>query len=494
MRDHQADGAAVAGRKITVLFVVSECAPLIKTGGLADVAGALPRALAPLACDVRVLLPAYPGMSARATPGDAGLDLGHLFGGPARVRKGQAEGLQLLLLEAPHLFQRDGSPYLDAAGRDWGDNHRRFAALCRAAAEIGRVGLDGWRPQVVHAHDWQAGLVPLYLREVANRPATVLTVHNIAFQGLFDAAVQGELGLAASGFVPEGYEFHNRIGFLKAGLVYADAITTVSPTYAEELTTPQFGMGLEGVIAARAGRLHGILNGIDLETWDPERDPDISPFGLARLTARRANRQALVEDFELAPGAGPVFGVVSRLAWQKGLDLLLASLPELLAAGGRLVLLGSGERSLEAAFLNAAAENSGRVGVRLGYDEALSHRIYAGADMIVVPSRFEPCGLTQLYAMRYGALPIVARTGGLADTVIDANDAALRAGVATGFVFAPGSAAELAGAVRRATDCFQHPALWTKMQRNAMRHPVGWDVSAARYRALYEEVTATRQA
>jgi starch synthase len=492
--DHEADGAAVAGREIAVLFVVSECAPLVKTGGLADVAGALPRALAPLGCDVRVLLPAYPGLSERTASGEPVLEIADLFGGPARVRAAEADGLDLLLLEAPHLYGREGSPYLDASGRDWPDNHRRFAALARAGAAIGGGALAGWRPEVVHAHDWQAGLAPLYLRGAAARPATVLTIHNIAFQGQFDARLRHELGLPESGFTPEGYEFHGRIGFLKAGLVYADMITTVSPTYAKELTTPEFGMGLEGVIAARAASLHGILNGIDLDAWNPERDPAIETFGLRRLTARRANRRALIDALALEPGAGPIFGVVTRLAWQKGMDLLLAALPQLLEAGGSLVLLGSGERTLEDALARAAMRNPGRVAVRFGYDEALSHRIYAGSDAVIVPSRFEPCGLTQLYAMRYGALPVVARTGGLADTVIDANEAALRVGVATGFEFAPASVGALVDAIGRAAQCFRDPRLWAGMQRNAMRHPSGWDTSAARYRALYDRLTEKPEA
>jgi starch synthase len=498
----------VAGRQIAVLFVVSECAPLVKTGGLADVAGALPRALAPLGCDVRVLLPAYPGIAeqtgAGETRGDAAQDgtargetvaFPDLFGGATEVRAAEADGLALLLLDAPHLFARGGSPYLDAGGRDWPDNHRRFAALCRAGAQIGLHGLPGgWRPDVVHAHDWQGGLTPLYLHGSVDRPATVMTVHNIAFQGLFDAAARHELGLPEAGFTPAGYEFHGRIGFLKAGLVFADAITTVSPGYAKELTTPGFGMGLHGVIAERAARLHGILNGIDLRVWDPERDPAIRPFGADRLSDRAANRRPLADAFALEPGPGPVFGVVSRLAGQKGLDLLLAALPQLVAAGGSLVLLGSGDRSLEEAFGRAAAVHAGRVGVRLGYDEALAHRIYAGADAIIVPSRFEPCGLTQLYAMRYGALPVVARTGGLADTVIDANEAALRAGVATSFQVARGSAAALADGIERAAGCFRDRDLWARMQRNAMRFPSGWDTSAARYRALYDQTIADLRA
>lgn len=494
--DHQADGGTLAGCPIDVLFVASECAPLLKTGGLADVVGALPRALAGAGCRVRVLMPAYPGVAdtAGATGGTAAVfEPGEILGVPARVLSGAVAGLDLLLLDAPELFGRPGGPYCDDGLRDWPDNHLRFGALCRAAAEIARAGLtDGWRPQVVHAHDWQAGLAPLYLSELPDRPATVMTIHNVAFQGNFDAGVRRALELPEAGFTPQGYEFWGRVGFLKAGLVHADAITTVSPTYARELTTAEFGFDMQGVIAERAGRLHGILNGIDLVDWNPETDPEIVPFGLRRLPARRKNRAALAAEFAIEPGDGPVFGVVSRLSWQKGLDLLLGALPQLGEQGGSLVVLGSGEPELEQAFRDAAARHPARVGVLIGYDEVLAHRIYAGADALLVPSRFEPCGLTQLYAMRYGALPVVARTGGLADTVIDANEAALRAEVATGFQFTAGSADALAGGIGRACGLFRDRPAWTRAQRNAMRAPVGWEQSAGRYRDLYESLLPAR--
>lgn len=476
-----------------MLFAASECVPLVKTGGLADVVGALPLALAGAGCRVRVLMPAYPGAAGKASIGDSLLELPGLFGGPARVLAARAAGLDLLLLDAPHLYDRPGGPYLDDAQRDWPDNHRRFGALGAVAAIIGegRLG-DGWRPQIVHAHDWQAGLAPLYLSAVPGRPATVTTIHNVAFQGNFDAAARHDLGLPHQGFTAEGYEFWGRVSFLKAGLIYSDAITTVSPTYARELMTAEFGFDMQGVIAARAERLHGILNGIDMDAWNPETDPAVIPFGPRRMGARQKNRAALAAEFGIDPADGPVFAVVSRLSWQKGLDLLLEALPRLLAEDGSLVLIGTGEPDLEAGFRAAAARHPGRVGVRIGYDEALAHRIYAGADALLVPSRFEPCGLTQMYAMRYGALPVVARTGGLADTVIDANEAALSAGAATGFQFTPGQADALAWAIGRACALFRNQPAWAKAQRNAMRMPVGWESSAARYRALYDSLVAGR--
>jgi starch synthase len=475
--------------KMNVLFVVSECAPLIKTGGLADVAGALPGALAREGCPVRVLMPAYPGLEPKLTDSRELLTFDDLFGGPARVVGGQAAGLDLLLLDAPHLYDRVGLIYLGPDGKDWPDNAARFAALSWAGARIGLGELnDGWRADVVHAHDWQAGLTPVYLSAMPGRPATVMTIHNISYQGHAPAWLRDALRLPASGFTPQGFEFWGGINFLKAGVVYADAITTVSPSYAHELMSPDFGMGLEGVIEARAGRLHGILNGIDLDCWDPESDPAVLPFGPRTMARRAANRQALAEEFGIET-EGPLFGVVSRLTPQKGLDLLLSSLHDLLDRQAGLVLLGSGDPDLEHAFTGAAHAHPGQVGVRIGYDEPLSHRIYAGSDVIVVPSRFEPCGLTQLYGLRYGALPLVARTGGLADTVIDANDAARKAGAATGFQFQPGSVRALKEAINRACDCFLDNKVWRHMQRNAMKHPVGWETSAASYRALYESLT-----
>lgn len=485
------NGTASAADALDVLFVVSECAPLVKTGGLADVAGSLPDALAATGCAVRVLLPAYPGLAERLENCEELLRIDALFGAPASVISGGHGALNCLMLDAPHLFDRAGSIYLGPDGRDWPDNDIRFAALAFAGARIAQGALkDGWQPDIVHCHDWQAGLVPTYLGDAPSRPPTVLSVHNIAFQGVFPPKALSRLGLSASGFTPEGFEFWGNLSFLKAGLVGADAISTVSETYARELTQPEFGMGLEGVIAARGSDMRGIVNGIDLDVWDPETDSEILPFSRKRMKNRKLNRARLVEEFGLDNQDGLVFGVVSRLTEQKGLDLLLDILPGLIEMSGQLVLLGSGDAALEEAFGAAAAQHPGQVAVTIGYDEALAHRIYAGSDVVAVPSRFEPCGLTQLYALRYGALPLVARTGGLADTVIDANPAALSAGVATGFQFQPGSAAALATAVERACQLHTDGKTWRKMQSNAMAQPVGWEQSAQLYRRLYDDVLA----
>lgn len=471
-----------------VLFVASECAPFVKTGGLADVVGALPKALAAEGIEVRVLLPAYPALAGAVAAAKTSVDLGNMYSGPARIVATRAEGLDLLLLDAPHLFDRPGNPYLGPDGVDWPDNHLRFAALSRAAAMIATGHLKTWTPELIHLHDWQAGPVAAYL-DAADDPAppTVMTIHNIAFQGLFPAKTAEEIGFPAAGFHPEGYEYYGKVGYLKAGLVHADRITTVSPTYARELMTPEFGMGLQGVLADRRSALSGILNGIDLETWNPETDESIAaPYGVRRPGGKARNRAALEKRFGIAarPGA-PLFCVVSRLTEQKGLDLLLEALPRLLMRGARLAVLGSGDKALEKAYSEAAIIHAGSVGTIIGYDEPLSHLMQAGADAIVIPSRFEPCGLTQLYGLRYGTLPVVARTGGLADTIIDANDAALIAGCANGFQFAPVTAAALIDAIERACDLFAEPKIWKAMMRRAMRHPVGWDRSASAYASLY---------
>ncbi|MEM7422815.1 MAG: glycogen synthase GlgA [Pseudomonadota bacterium] len=476
-----------------VLFVVSECAPLVKTGGLADVAGSLPSALSEHGCRTRVLLPAYRGLLDLLENGTEVMAIDDLFGGGARVLSGVANGLDCLLLDAPHLYDRDGGPYTGPDRNDWTDNDVRFGALARVGALIGQRGLsDGWRPDIVHGHDWQAGLMPFYLAAGDDRPATVFSIHNIAYQGIFGRETVARLGLPRDRFDPNGFEYYGNLSMLKAGLVGSDMLSTVSETYASELSEPAFGLGMEGIIQKRGRDIQGIVNGIDTALWDPATDPEVSGFTAARLKARRVNRDALIGETGLTISDGPIHSVVSRLTPQKGLDLVLAALPALIESEASLVLLGSGDTALEEGFRDAAKANPGRIAVTIGYDERMAHRIYAGADTVLVPSRFEPCGLTQLYGLRYGALPVVARTGGLADTVIDANTAARRCGVATGFQMVPGSAsvmAETFGAVARA---FLDRAEWTRMQRNAMKQPVGWDVSARQYRELYDRALLRR--
>ena len=474
-----------------ILFAASECAPFIKTGGLADVVSALPKALTGLGLSVRVLLPAYPPLAALVKRGEEVLRIRDRFCGRLRLIAVRAEGLDLLLIDAPKLYGRDGNIYVGGDGKDWPDNHLRFSALPKLAARIARDGLGDWRPDILHAHDWQAGLAPAYLRLGPETPVrSVMTIHNIAYQGISPERTLPQLELPPKQFTINGFEYHGAVSFLKAGLVWSDRITTVSPTYARELVTPEFGMGFEGILRARNNALRGILNGVDLAVWDPETDPAlVARYSARSLGRRQANRRALLDRFGLdLPDGAPLFCVVSRLTEQKGLDLLLDALPRLLARGAGLVVLGSGDSDLETGFRKAARNAPARVGVQIGYDEELSHLMQGGADSILIPSRFEPCGLTQLYGLRYGCIPLVARTGGLADTIVDANEAAQAAGVATGFQFAPATGEALADAIDRACDAYADRRQWQAMMRRAMRHPVGWDRSAVAYRDLYRDV------
>jgi starch synthase len=491
MPDHPADDRSPEVSGLKVLSVASELFPLVKTGGLGDVAGALPRAMGELGVEMRTLLPGYPGVLDAVKSPAAVQAWPDLFGGAGRLLSAAtADGLELLILDAPHLYGRGGHPYLAPDGTDWPDNAERFAALGWAAAEIGQGLLPGWRPQVVHAHDWQAGLAPAYLAlSGRDRPATVLTVHNIAFQGRFPAALLRRLKLPPASFAVEGVEYYGDIGFLKAGLYFADRITTVSPTYAREIQTPDYGMGLDGLLRARADRLTGIVNGIEETVWDPETDPHLPQRYSARtLAGRGANKVHLQRSFALKEDAkAPLLGVVSRLAWQKGMDLLLGLVPGLVSAGAQLAVLGTGDAALEQAFLAAARAHAGAVGCVLRHEESLAHLVQGGADAILVPSRFEPCGLTQLYGLRYGAVPVVARVGGLADTVIDANEAALLDGVATGFQFAPVTADALDGALQRALALWGDRTAWRRLQRRGMTRRVGWSRAAERYAGLYRQ-------
>ena len=509
--------------RLQVLSVASEAYPLIKTGGLADVAGALPGALAAEGVAVRTLVPGYPKVMAALREPAVVHRYGDLHGGAARIVRGSAAGLELFMLDAPHLYDRPGGPYADATGRDWPDNAQRFAALARAGADLALGCWPTWRPDVLHAHDWQAGLAPAYLHYAgdlssggamqpggaaqagrtappaaaasgAARCATVMTVHNLAFQGSFDAHLLGALDLPLAAWSIDGVEYHGAIGFLKAGLALADAITTVSPTYAAEIRSPEAGMGLDGLLRHRSAALTGILNGIDTAVWDPTTDAALAArFNAHTLDARAANKAALQRRFGLAAEArAPLLGVISRLSWQKGLDVLLDAAPELLEAGAQLVVLGAGDTALENGFRALAANHARRVGVFVGYDEALAHQVQAGSDAILVPSRFEPCGLTQLCAQRYGAIPVVARVGGLADTVIDANEMALAAGCATGVQFAPVAREALVQAVRRTMGLYADRAAWGRLQRNAMAADVSWRGPAHRYARLYRALVAGR--
>lgn len=483
---------------LRVLSVASEAVPLVKTGGLADVAGALPAALAPHGVELTTLIPGYRSVMSSLGKGKVVHKWPSLLGQPARLLAGELGGNPLLVLDAPAYFDRVGGPYGDEAGRDWDDNWRRFAALARAAADIAGGAAKGLAFDIVHAHDWQAALTPAYLRfaplDGGRSVPSVVTIHNMAFQGYFDAAIFAELGLPDEAWSVDGVESYGGVGFLKAGMQLADAITTVSPTYAQEIRSPEFGMGLEGVVLARSNRVHGILNGIDPAEWSPASDPYLAAqYGAGQLARRKANKRALEREFGLGTDEGPLFVVVSRLTWQKGMDVLIEVLDHLVGIGGRLALLGSGDATIERGFADAALRHPGRIGVRIGYDEALSHRMQGGGDAILVPSRFEPCGLTQLYGLAYGCVPVVARTGGLADTVIDANPAALAAGVATGIQMNAVNQVSLAAAASRAVELYRSPGEWRRLQRNGMKADFSWGASGAAYAALYRQLAGDAQ-
>jgi starch synthase len=480
---------------LNVLSVASEIFPLVKTGGLADVIGALPAALAEQGITVRTLIPGYPAVIAAIDDAQSVRSDSDLFGGAARLLAARAAGLDLLVLDAPHLYARQGNPYLGPDGRDWPDNAIRFAALSLVAAEICGGALQGYAPEILHVHDWQTGLAPAYLHYRGGpRPGTVMTVHNLAFPGKASRDVLGLLGLPPQSYAIDGVEFHGTISLLKAGLQFADRITTVSPTYATEICSDEAGMGFAGLLRARANVLSGILNGIDTEVWDPATDTLLAaPFDRTTVARRAANKAALQARLGLDQDAtAPLFGVVSRLTWQKGTDLALACLPVLRELGAQLALVGAGEPGIEAGFHAEAAQAPNRIGCVIGYDEALAHLVQGGSDALLVPSRFEPCGLTQLCALHYGAVPVVARVGGLADTVIDANAAALAAGAATGVQFAPVNAAMLELALRRTVALYREPSVWHTLQENGMAAEVSWRGSARQYASLYRELVEAR--
>lgn len=480
-------------KPIRVLSVVSEIYPLIKTGGLADVAGALPVALEREGVDVRTLLPGYPAVMG-ALEGAKQLLEWPAFGGLARLLAGSASALHLLVLDAPHLFARPGNPYLSAEGLDWPDNGLRFAALSRTASDIGIGAVPSFRPDIVHVHDWQAALAPAYLYySGCRRPQTMLTVHNMAYQGLFPRQILEEIGLPPQSFTAEGVEYYGKVGFLKAGLQFADLITTVSPTYSKEIQGDEEGKGLGGLLRARSAQLHGILNGIDIDVWNPSTDPAIArQFDRGAIDDRPANKAALQDRFGLERrDEAFVVGVISRLSWQKGLDLLLECLPQLLGEAVQLALLGTGDAELEDQFRKARETRPKQIGLAIGFDETLAHLIQAGADAIVMPSRFEPCGLTQLCALRYGAVPIVAGVGGLEDTVIDIDEA--NKGPSTGFKFKPVTSEQLASVLKRALTTFNNKKAWRTLQLTGMSTDVSWSHRAKQYAELYRELTKWTQ-
>ncbi len=470
-----------------ILFAASEVYPLIKTGGLADVAGALPFALAGLGHDVRIMLPAYKQVLEAIGNHGAVFPLGDPFGtGAMRLIESAMPGsdMKLLLLDCPQLYDRPGGPYQREDGAEWPDNDTRFAAFSHAAASLADTGNPaGWQPDIIHANDWQSGLIPAYLEFQGNHAVkSVFTIHNLQYQGRFSRDVLDRIRLPQSAFSPEGLEFYGDVCYLKSGIFYADHITTVSRTYANEIQTPEFGYGMEGILQARSERLSGIVNGIDTAIWSPQNDPFITRNYTSRSLGRKAvNKAALQAELGLPELAGaPLFGVVSRLVEQKGIDLVLEVIPDIIAMGAQVAVLGTGDARWEKAVRQLAEQNPA-MSATIAYFEDLSHRIIAASDMFLMPSRFEPCGLTQLYALSYGTAPIVRRTGGLADTVLDiAQDKN-----GTGFVFDAPSAAALRGAVRRAVAHYKDAPAWLKLQRNAMKQDFSWQPPAREYIKLY---------
>jgi starch synthase len=485
---------------LKVLQVAAEVFPLVKTGGLADVVGALPAALMRAGADVRLLLPGLPVIVESVLHQKTVCEIGSVFGaGRVTLRMGQlpASDVPVYVIDAPYLYQRGGGPYQDHHGAEWPDNLQRFALLGWTGAHLAAGELDiGWAPDIVHAHDWHAAMACAYMSAHAPTPAaSVFTVHNLAFHGLFADADFSMLGLPSRYLTPAGLEFHGQLSFIKAGLKFADRITTVSPNYAKEIATAAFGFGLDGVIRSRGTDVSGILNGVDRKVWSPEHDSALSARYRADALEGKAHcKRALQADAGLPNKPElPLFGVVSRLTWQKGLDLVIAALPSLLARGAQLLVLGTGEAALENAFREAQRAHPDRVSVRIAYDEALAHRLIAGADAIVVPSRFEPCGLTQMYGLRYGTLPLVHRVGGLADTVVDAGDEALRADRATGFVFDAATPAALEAAIARVLALYRLPRAWQQVMRRAMAQDFSWERAAQQYLELYREAIQARR-
>jgi starch synthase len=481
---------------LRVLVAASECAPLVKVGGLGDVIGSLPSALRREGVDARVLLPGYPAVIDSLGADPAAVRVPPCAGLPeARVLAGEGPaGVPLYAVDCPSLYARPGTPYQDARGTEWPDNPLRFALLAHVAALFGRDGAPhGWTCDLVHANDWQVGLAPAYLAlGPAPRAATLFTIHNLAFQGLCEASWMPAVGLPAQAWSMHGVEYHGRLSFMKAGLYYADAISTVSPTYAREITSAPLGMGFEGLLAARASDLHGILNGIDDEAWDPRTDPLIvAHYEPATLLRKVRNRMALSKRVGLAPRDDvPLFGLVSRFSPQKGIDLVLAIADALVALPAQLVLIGTGDRELEARALECAARHPGQVGAFVGFDEGLAHLLEASADCFLMPSRFEPCGMNQMYSQRYGTPPIVHATGGLADSVDNCTPDSLAAGAASGFAFGEPTADALWAAVARSIALWHRPRLWRKLQKTAMSRDFSWAAAAARYGRVYESLAA----
>lgn len=481
-----------------ILFASSEAYPLIKTGGLADVSGSLPAALNRLDdLDARLLLPGYPSVMEQAKNLEFVTKLHFMpIVNEVRVLQGTMpdSGAIVYVIDCPSLFERSGNPYLSPTQQDWTDNPIRFAVLSKVAAVLASAysPLD-WKPDILHCNDWQTGLAPLYLQEFnVARAKTVMSLHNMAYQGVFPTSWLTPLQIPLSSYQVEGIEYYGQISFLKAGIVYADAISTVSPTYAQEIQTEAFGFGMQGLLTKRNADLTGILNGIDLDEWNPEKDHYLDyTYSRDDISNKALIKQQLQRDFGLPENADtPLLGVVSRLVEQKGLDLLLQIAPILIEKQLQLVILGSGEAWMQQGFQQLQREYPQQIGLTIGYNEVLSHKIMAGADIFIMPSRFEPCGLNQMYGLRYGTLPLVNKTGGLADSVTNTNEQTVADHTATGFVMPHANPYELLSAIENAVYYYHQPSIWAQLQQNAMQQNVGWQTSAKAYQQLYQSLLA----
>lgn len=485
-----------------VLFVTPELAPWMKSGGLGEISWSLPASLRESGADVRILVPAYAPLLATFPHAQTVADFASPGGAfpPCRLLEATADsGVPLLLLDCPAYFRRDGSAYLDTDGNDFADNHLRFGLLSKVAALLScESGPLRWRPDILHCNDWPCGLAPAYLHFMSGRKAaTVMSIHNLAFQGIFPADTLPALDLPHEAYAMDGVEFWGKLSFMKAGLHYARHITTVSPRYAEEIQTEAFGYGFAGLLRWRRSDLSGILNGIDTRIWNPATDPYLPRhYEFAHLKGKEANKAALRQRFGLAAEASssPLLGAVCRITQQKGLDLLLEIGEDVASIPAQLALLGTGDKGLEAALSAMAARHRGQFAVHIGFDDGLAHLLEAGADIFLMPSRFEPCGLNQMYSLRYGTPPLVRRTGGLADTVVDCNGATLADGTANGFVFDDATPEALLQTIRRAVAAWHDRALWHKLQRNGMALDFSWSRAATAYKSIYENLSAGSEA
>lgn len=477
---------------MNVLFATSEVYPLVKTGGLGDVSGHLPRSLLAQGARVKIVIPGYRGVLDKAS-GSKIIGRLQIKNYSLKIHEANLPGsrIKVWIMNCPELYDRDGGPYQNPAGVDWPDNAHRFAIFDKAVCEValGKAGID-WPVDIVHCHDWQTGLIPALLKLEPKSPATLFTIHNLAYQGLFPYQTFLDLGLPAQYWSHQALEFHGQLSFMKGGLVFADRINTVSPHYAEEIKTSEFGCGLEGLLQHRASVLSGILNGMDPKEWNPSTDPNLAEnYNKRNLSDKTLNKPALQSLFKLPEDRDSlVVSMVSRLTHQKGVDIIVAALPELLNMPLQIAILGTGDRQFEQQLQSAARVYSAKLGVKITYNESWAHLLIGGSDIFIMPSRFEPCGLTQLYSLRYGTVPMARDVGGLADTVVDTSPATLDQGTATGIIIAGDSPGALVAAMRKGLALYQDKPVWRSLQLNGMRREFSWAASAREYLKLYREL------